>query len=341
MPFAHLNPATMNASDANSGVTRPDGSPISMIALRMLRLTSALASIAVFADVVWGGIVRINGAGMTCPDWPRCRGAWFPTLDNQVALEWTHRFAAPVLSLLIIATFIAAWRARREAPRAWRAAWWSGGLLAAQVVVGGITIRYANNPPSVAAHLALGILTFVSLLIVWYAAGPRRESRGFDGAAALALSRLALSSAIMTLFAIIAAGYMSASNAGGACVGLPVCDGWTPAQTPAQQIHVAHRLLAYVAFASIVALGWAVTRSATAPRDAVRLAWAALVLGSLQIVLGAATVLSGLAPVLRSMHQANGALVLATLALTAFALYSALPAPAGAPRSTSAIPQTS
>ena len=314
----------------------------SSVAQRLLRCTSAVAAGFVFADVVWGGIVRINGAGMTCPDWPRCRGAWFPALDNQVALEWTHRFIAPLLTLLILATIIAAWRVRRESPRAWRASWWSGGLLVAQIFVGAVTIKYVNNPPSVAAHLALGVLTFISLLIVWYAATSRQISEGFEGPAALALSRLALSSAIVTLAAIVVAGYMSAANAGLACTGFPICNGWGPAQTALQQIHVGHRLLAYMAFALVIAFAWAGSRTHLMPRDATRLAWSALVLAVLQVALGAATVLSGLAPILRSVHQANGVLLFACLSLATYALYSALPARSASARSEKdALPQMS
>src|ERR1700674_5296578 len=110
--------------------------------VRALRASAFGSAVFAFALVVWGGIVRINGAGMTCPDWPRCRGAWFPALNDSVVLEWTHRLGAPVLTLLIIATLVAAWRARREAPQAWRVSWFSAGLLVAQIVVGGLTIKF-------------------------------------------------------------------------------------------------------------------------------------------------------------------------------------------------------
>jgi cytochrome c oxidase assembly protein subunit 15 len=302
----------------------------SSASVRTLRYTSLSAAIFAFALVIWGGIVRINGAGMTCPDWPRCRGVWFPALDGSVVYEWTHRFGAPILTLLIVATFIAAWRARDQRPAAWKASWFSAALVVAQIIVGALTIKYINSPPSVAAHLGLGILTFVSLLVIWYAAGALNKSQAaFSSAAAsTAYGRLALSASLITLGAILAAGYMSASNAGLACTGFPLCNGWGPPETLAQQIHMGHRLLAYLAFAAVVVIAFAGAKS-QAPRIRT-LSWTALALGVAQIGLGVATVASGLEPVLRSVHQANGALLFAALVLLAYEAY-AIPAQATAP----------
>jgi heme A synthase len=296
--------------------------PTSSVAVRTLRYTSVTAALFAFALVVWGGIVRINNAGMTCPDWPRCRGAWFPSLNDSVVYEWTHRLGAPVLTLLIIATFIAAWRVRRELPAAWRASWFSIGLLIAQVIVGGLTIKYINNPPSVAAHLGLGILTFVSLLMVWFMSWVLAPAEPIaPGPYATVLSRLALSAAIATFCAILAAGYMSASNAGLACTQFPLCTGWGPAETFAQQIHMGHRLLAYLSFVLIVALALLARGSAF-----VSLSRLVLILAIIQVGLGAATIISGLEPVLRSVHQANGALLFAALVVLTYVAYARMPA---------------
>ena len=82
-----------------------------------------------------------------------------------------------------------------------------------------------------------------------------------------------------------------------------------------------HRLLAYLAFATVVVIAIAGVKS-QAPRIRT-LSWIALALGVAQIALGVATVLSGLEPVLRSVHQANGALLFATLVLLASEAYAA------------------
>jgi protoheme IX farnesyltransferase len=80
-----------------------------------------------------------------------------------------------------------------------------------------------------------------------------------------------------------------------------------------QRIHMDHRFAAYIAFALIAATFAALIPLRRAYRDVVRAAGIALALAGLQIALGIGAVLSGLQPVLRSIHQANGALLAASL----------------------------
>src|SRR6266704_1978678 len=78
------------------------------------------------------GLVRASGAGLGCPDWPRCFGSWVPpasaaelppqferSLFNPTLMwtEYLNRLLGVTVGFLIFATFISAWRHHRREPR--------------------------------------------------------------------------------------------------------------------------------------------------------------------------------------------------------------------------------
>ena len=284
-----------------------------LVALRRVGVASTLFS---FALVVWGAIVRINGAGMTCPDWPRCRGVWFPALDPKVVYEFYHRVGAAALTIIVIVTFVAAWLARAQAPAAFRASWISLALIVAQIAAGAVTIVLHNDAPSVAVHLVLGFSTFVSLLMVTviaYAEPRRGQLRTSAGV----FPWLCAASALLAFAAVFAGGWMAASNDGLACTGLPLC-GAAGALTPDQQIHMSHRFAAYGTIVAVIATVAAAFAARPRNGPAIAAASTALGLALLQGALGAAAVASGLQPVVRSLHEANAALLVASLVVTTY-----------------------
>ena len=52
---------------------------------RLVYITLLAALPAAF----WGGIVRVTGSGLGCPDWPLCKGRPVPPLSYHPAIEFS------------------------------------------------------------------------------------------------------------------------------------------------------------------------------------------------------------------------------------------------------------
>ena len=87
---------------------------------------------ATYFLILVGGLVRASGAGLGCPDWPRCFGSWIPpasaaelppqfdpSLFNPTLMwtEYLNRLLGMTVGFLILATVVSAWRHHRREPR--------------------------------------------------------------------------------------------------------------------------------------------------------------------------------------------------------------------------------
>src|SRR5687768_5664887 len=102
---------------------------------RLHQLSLALV-LATWALLVVGASVRVNGAGLACPDWPLCFGEVVPPIDLKVGFEFGHRVLAGLISLGFLALGVAIFRRRAELGRAALGAWGAAAvLLAVQIVL--------------------------------------------------------------------------------------------------------------------------------------------------------------------------------------------------------------
>ncbi len=282
----------------------------------MFRALTIAAAVGAFLLAVLGSWVRINGAGMTCPDWPLCHGQLVPSLAGGVVFEWSHRLVAFIEGFLVLGALGAAWRERKRVAGVTAVMAFIGGVFVVQVALGGLTVALSNSPWSVVVHWATAMLLLGGLFALAMLALLRPRT---------IVIRHSLLGAVLTIaatfafVAMCAGAFVSSSGDGLACTTLPACDGgsWL-GLVPAQSAQMTHRILAgaFFVFATIAAYMAALGTTARV-RVAVLFGYALIVL---QIMLGFANVAWLLPTVLREAHAANAcATFLAFVAALLFA----------------------
>jgi len=303
----------------------------------------------VFAMVVVGGITRLTESGLSITEWNLVSGAIPPLTQAQWShefdlyrqtpqyvevagpagmtlagfkfiffWEWVHRFLGRLLGLIFFVG-IAWFTVRREIPKGygWRLAslFVLGGLQGAVgwfMVMSGLEGRTEVSPYRLSAHLLFALFLFSAL--IWTALDLRnkdaRPSR-LTGSGALALGTLAIQLLLGAWVAGFRAGYVSNTwpEMNGRFV--PAGIDWSRGAGFALThdpflLHFTHRWWAWVVVGVLILFARKVRTIARPASIAIHSAFGT------QIILGILTVLSGIAIWLAVLHQATGALLLAS-----------------------------
>ncbi len=288
------------------------------------------ALIAALLTVAVGGVVRVTGSGLGCPDWPLCHGRIIPPADLGAWLEYSHRLTATltvVFTLLLAASGLLryGWSDRRlhlilAAPL----------LLLVQVVLGGLTVLLHLSPEMALVHTAVA-MTFVGLLavVVIVTATPDGWRRPFfSGPEALRYRWILGLLGAATYILIISGAYVTRTGASLACLGYPLCGDAVGDMGELQWNNMAHRGVALlVGVLMLGALGTALTLR----HRAVTLLTVLLAsLFVLQVALGATTVVLELPAWSRGAHLALAGVFFAGVVLLLSALWRGRSVPQGA-----------
>jgi cytochrome c oxidase assembly protein subunit 15 len=296
------------------------GDPLSVDDARALRRSSrAFASLVAvtWLLIVLGALVRANGAGLACPDWPLCFGVLVPDFDMKIAFEWGHRLLASCVSLAFGLLCIGTLR-RPVARRAVAPLLLVGGLLlAAQVVLGGLTVLKLLASWTVTAHLITGSSFAACLAFIAYRLRETSEPARTSAPLSRTAKALLAIAALLLLLQMVLGGLVSSTYAGLACDDWPACHRgeWFPSFAGAMGTHLLHRINGY-ALVLALALCAFVTRGG-APRLA-RLTMALLALVVVQLGVGVANVLLRIPAELTGLHTGLGAALFVTMTLALY-----------------------
>src|SRR5881628_3465630 len=273
--------------------------------------------VASFLVVVWGGVVRVTGSGLGCPDWPLCHGQFLPSLDPATRIEWTHRFLAIASGLAVAAMVLWTLLSYRADRRALWLAVAVATLYPLQAVLGAVTVVLELPPEWVTLHLAnaellLATLTVLAVVVSWPKAA-RAPSGGWTW--------LALAGAIGTFVLMLSGAYVRGAGATMACLDWPLCgteDGQWYIGVPA--IAMAHRYVAAAVGVVVIGACVAAWRHRQEAPGLGPLAIATAAIFVLQVSIGAANPLTQFSPWALGAHPAAASLLwCSVVALTAVA----------------------
>jgi heme A synthase len=215
-----------------------------------LKVISLLTVLSVFALIVLGGVVRVTGSGLGCPDWPLCHGNILPPLEFTAIIEYTHRLvASAIVGPLILVTCGTVWLAYRREKWLLIPATLAVLLLIGQALLGGVTVLNELPGEIVATHLALGEALLACLLLVLVVAYRGPLVFGSDVVENSRPDRfplLSFISAIGVYLLILTGSLVTATGATAACVTWPLCQGQVFPEHLLPAIHMGHRFAAAI-----------------------------------------------------------------------------------------------
>ncbi|MCS7003551.1 MAG: COX15/CtaA family protein, partial [Dehalococcoidia bacterium] len=123
----------------------------------------AASAIATFILIVVGGVVRITGSGLGCPDWPLCHGQVVPPFRVDALIEFSHRFIAATMTIISGVALVFAWFPRRRPAAPWLTA--AALTLVVQIGVGAAVVLLETLPLAVNVHLIFAMTIFALILV--------------------------------------------------------------------------------------------------------------------------------------------------------------------------------
>ncbi len=269
--------------------------------------------VATLALILIGGVVRVSDSGLGCGaegsgthGWPLCEGGVLPADSAESVIEFSHRVAATVVTVLIALLALKAFRRLRSHRLLVRGSVAAGVLVLAQAALGGLTVEKGLEDELVAAHLGLAMLLIGLLLVL------RRGAEATSAPAAetvRGLRPLSIVTAALVLATIVAGGYVagteyhgttdqplvgahSACGTGWSTDQFPGCNAQGPlsfGQSRLADIQLVHRVFMYLTAISVLAMAALALRR----RAPSRAFWIAPLVLVAQIALGAINVWAG------------------------------------------------
>ncbi len=138
------------------------------VSLPTFRKVANVAIVLLVLIVFSGAAVRLTGSGLGCPDWPQCHGTLTPELSSHVAMEYGNRLLSALVGIPCLLLAGMAFRLRPFRRELVVPAVLLPLGVAAQGILGGLTVIFDLSWEMVIAHYLLSIVLLVAaVVLVW------------------------------------------------------------------------------------------------------------------------------------------------------------------------------
>ncbi len=139
-----------------------------LFSIEGLSLVFVFLGLMVFCQAVLGAYVRHSGAGLACPDFPKCLGYWIPPeLSGTVLTHFLHRVLAYIIlitvAIIYACSYFGSWL---EAHRPTVSI--LVGLVLFQIILGISIIHSKLFFLTTALHLSIALIILSTVLYAWF-----------------------------------------------------------------------------------------------------------------------------------------------------------------------------
>lgn len=283
------------------------------ISFKRERLFLKFLLFGTFFLIALGGSVRAMDAGLACPDWPLCFGKLIPEFEMRVYFEFIHRVIAGLIALAtVVLTY---WIVKNPATKRLKKFMYSAlGILAVQIVMGGLTVLKLLHFGVVTAHLALGMSFFSVLLWTYFELTAPLNSLSQSEKMPRTFFWIFSFAGAVVFGQILLGGLVSSNYAGIACLDFPLCNGeFLPTTEGNVGLQAMHRIGAYFTLITFFSVFRVVRKNANASwmiPKILRLSRLLVTLVLAQIAVGGANVVFKVPPIITVVHLAVAASIL-------------------------------
>ena len=288
----------------------------------MFRVLAVASLVAAFAQVTLGGIVRVTGSGLGCPDWPLCHGQLIPPFEFATLIEYSHRLSASVLGVLVLGTTIVVMM--RYRPNRWgkNSVLTALALVIVAAILGGATVLTELAWWIRLLHLGIaeGVVAalIIAVVVSWRVSG--NATGNVAASESNGLSKWAIAALVGVLLLILSGSYIVGAGYGSSCGTWPLCRGSLFPEGRPYIEHMAHRYFAAIVGVLVIAVAYSAWKSPRLPSIG-RTGLLLLVAFAAQILVGALTVWLGFTAEIKAIHLSMATLVWIALVFVAALSY--------------------